>query len=273
MAHTALGELDAARGVLDGVLAVDLPEATATLAEERLLVAAYLLASARDDDWDYVNRFATLTEAALDTVTRLRTSRATSADVETLTEEFTSPLLILGPAKVLAHAGAATEAMELLSTAAECISESIRTTYRVSPYAHGTMVHDFVEILWCTDRHEYLDEAEWAVRDVLEPDFRSPMCDMRLSLARVMALRGRVDEATQLFEESRVALLETDARALLPVVDFDEAVMHSRLGAAGDLELARARLAAATKEFEAIGMPGWLRRAELLAADLGALKA
>src|SRR5262249_24035111 len=121
---------------------------------------------------------------------------------------------------------------------------------------------------WYADHKEHLGEAEWAVRDVLEPDFRGPMADMRLSMARLQALCGDDQEASAWFQASRDALDETGARTLRAVVDFDEALLHRRLGAQGDVRLARGRLTSAIGEFEAMKMRGWLKRAHALAVEL-----
>ena len=106
------------------------------------------------------------------------------------------------------------------------------------------------------------------MRDVLEPDFRGPMADMRLSMARLQALRGDDEQASAWFQASRDALDETGARTLRAVVDFDEALLHRRLGGHGDVRLARDRLEGAIGEFEAVRMRRWLTRAHALAAEL-----
>ena len=71
---------------------------------------------------------------------------------------------------------------------------------------------------------------------VVEPDFRFPMKDGRLALARLCALQGRDDEA----------------------------LMYARRGAPGDPERAWPLLDAALRQFRTLGMPGWIRRAEAL---------
>lgn len=52
--------------------------------------------------------------------------------------------------------------------------------------------------------------------------------------------------------------------AQLAICDFDEALMHVRRGEPGDADAARPLLEAAGRQFEAIGMTGWLRRAHEL---------
>jgi len=60
---------------------------------------------------------------------------------------------------------------------------------------------------------------------------------------------------------------EQGAWPLRALADFDEASMYLRRGGAGDHQRARPLLAAASDQFRAIGMTGWLRRVEQLSAD------
>jgi hypothetical protein len=99
---------------------------------------------------------------------------------------------------------------------------------------------------------------------VLAPDFRHPHADARLSLARVCALTGRWDEAAAWFAEARAVLDAQGARPLRALCDFDEAWMRLRRGAGRDQ--ACAGLERAMAQFDAVGMTGWRRRAEALAA-------
>ena len=113
---------------------------------------------------------------------------------------------------------------------------------------------------------DHIEVIERSIRDkVVAPDLRYPMRDGKLSLARLCALQGRYDEALEWFNKSRVVLEEQAARPLRAIADFDEALMYARRAALGDAERARPLLAAAIRQFESIGMTGWLRRARALA--------
>jgi hypothetical protein len=92
----------------------------------------------------------------------------------------------------------------------------------------------------------------------LPADFRWPMVDARLALARLCALDGRFGEATRWFTEARVTLEAQGARPLRAIVDFDEALMHRR---AGHRDAGRPLLDAAAEQVAQLGMTGWLRRA------------
>lgn len=104
-----------------------------------------------------------------------------------------------------------------------------------------------------------LAALEVAARDrALPADFRFPMMDTRLTLARLCALDGRHDEAAGWFAEARVTLDAQGARPLRAIVDADAAVVELW---AGRGDSARALLATAVGQFDRLGMTGWVRRA------------
>ena len=136
--------------------------------------------------------------------------------------------------------------------------------------AFPQMACDAAEALWLFQRLDDVDVVERALREkVVGPDFRSPMVDGRLALARLSALQGRHDEALAWFAEARRVLGEQGARPLLAITDYDEALMFVRLGGSGDLARARPLLEAAREQFEAIDMTGWTARADELSRRLG----
>lgn len=57
---------------------------------------------------------------------------------------------------------------------------------------------------------------------------------------------------------------EEGARPLRAIVDYDEALMYVRHATPGDRERAAPLLAAALQQLRALGMTGWIRRAESL---------
>jgi hypothetical protein len=61
---------------------------------------------------------------------------------------------------------------------------------------------------------------------------------------------------------------EQGALPLLAQCDHDEALMYHRLGTPAGDERARALLGQAWQQFAKLGMRGWSRRAEELAAQL-----
>jgi hypothetical protein len=126
------------------------------------------------------------------------------------------------------------------------------------------------EALWVLERLDHASVIEYAVREkVIQPDFRSPMVDGRLALARLCALQGRHEEAEKWLGEARRVLDEQGALPLLAICDFDNASMLARRGGPRDGERARPLLEAARRQFETIGMNGWIRRADQLAQRLG----
>jgi len=128
-----------------------------------------------------------------------------------------------------------------------------------------TIVCNAAATLWLTERTDHINVIERNLREkVIEPDFRFPMMDGRLTLARLSALQQRHDEAVEWFAKARAVLDEQSARPLRAITDFDEAWMYLRRGVPGDRERAASLLDAALQQFRALGMTGWIRRAERL---------
>jgi tetratricopeptide (TPR) repeat protein len=124
---------------------------------------------------------------------------------------------------------------------------------------YNRMVCDAAEALWYAERPSHIAVLEDALREkVVKPDFRYPLHDGRLSLARICALTKRYDEATSFFEASRLVLTQQNSEPMLAICDFDEALMYARRD---DRERAQPLLAAAVARFERLGMTGWVRRA------------
>jgi len=106
------------------------------------------------------------------------------------------------------------------------------------------------DALWADDRTDYLDVIERNLREkVVAPDFRYVAMDGRLSVARLCALTGRVEEASDWFARARTVLEEEGARPLRAIADYDEALMYARRAAAGDRERGLPLLDAALVQF------------------------
>jgi class 3 adenylate cyclase/tetratricopeptide (TPR) repeat protein len=121
--------------------------------------------------------------------------------------------------------------------------------------------------LWLLNRTDYAEAIERNLRSkVLITDFRLPMRDCRLSIARLCALQNQPDEASNWFRASRACLEEQGARPLRAIVDYDEALMHLRRGTAIDVELAQPLLMNALRQFLMLNMTGWIKRANELAS-------
>jgi tetratricopeptide (TPR) repeat protein len=138
---------------------------------------------------------------------------------------------------------------------------------RAPAWAEGLtrIAYDAAETLWLTEHTEYVEIVEKNLREkVVGPDYHHPMSDGRLALARLCALQRRYDEAIEWFAKARAVLDEQGARPLRAIVDYDEALMYARRGAAGDAERALPLVDTALWQFRTLGMPGWIRRAEAL---------
>ncbi|MDQ3944628.1 MAG: hypothetical protein M3357_05650, partial [Actinomycetota bacterium] len=124
---------------------------------------------------------------------------------------------------------------------------------------------DSAEALWLLERVDDIATVERALRDkIVAADFRYANTDARLSLARLCALCGRHDEARSWLADARRVLTEQQARPLLAVCDYDEALMYLRRGPPGDPDRARLLLEAARRQFVDMGMTGWIRRTDEL---------
>ena len=142
-----------------------------------------------------------------------------------------------GGARIYAHLGRVEQAVDQLQ---HLVVPLERAPGWATTYAG--MACNTASTLWLLGRTDYIEVIERNIREkVVAPDFRSPMQDGRLSLARLSALQGRYDEAVDWFAKSRVY----------------SAKRAGRQGAR-----ARPLLYAAMAQFKLIGMTGWLRRAE-----------
>jgi class 3 adenylate cyclase/tetratricopeptide (TPR) repeat protein len=122
--------------------------------------------------------------------------------------------------------------------------------------------------LWLMNRTDHAEVIERNLREkMLVTDFRPPMRDCRLSIARLCALQNRYDEAATWFAESRKALEEQGARPLRAIVDHDEALMYLRRGAGDDVERAQPLIKDALSQFQELAMTGWIKCANDLIAE------
>jgi class 3 adenylate cyclase/tetratricopeptide (TPR) repeat protein len=186
--------------------------------------------------------------------------------------ESTNPALAWGrgwmrgvAAKSAAACGRAEDALEHLGRLVSWIEHAPSWTLGLPK-----MTAQAADTLWRLERRDHVDDIEQALREkVIGPGFRHANVDGRHSLAQLCALTGRHDEAARWFTEARIVLAEQQALPLLAICDFDEALMYARRGSSGDADRATPLLESARRQFESIGMTGWLRRADELAAQLG----
>jgi len=175
-------------------------------------------------------------------------------------EQWTAAPLRAAGAALMAMNGYGDAAISLIATVVPALErgEGALVNYPV-------MACCAADALWAADRTDYLDVIERNLREkVVGPDFRYVGIDGRLSLARLCALSGRFEEASDWFASARVILEEQGARPLRAIADHDEALMYARRAEDGDRERALPLLDAALAQFREIGMTGWTRRAEEL---------
>jgi class 3 adenylate cyclase/tetratricopeptide (TPR) repeat protein len=166
--------------------------------------------------------------------------------------------------RALAMAGRHAEALDLVDGLADAIE---RTPVWEGNYPRFAC--DAAATLWLARSTRCIEVVERGVRNkVVAADYRYPMQDGRTALARLCALQGRFDEASRWFADARRVTEEQGARPCRAMVDYDEALMFTRRGGAGDAAHALPLLDAALREFRAISMTGWAARAESLRARL-----
>ncbi|MGH9012130.1 MAG: hypothetical protein ACRDYF_20135, partial [Acidimicrobiia bacterium] len=168
-------------------------------------------------------------------------------------------------ARLAARLGRQGEALRFLALLVPLIKRAPAWTFGLP-----VMACHAAETLWLLDRVDHVDTLEQILLEkVVEPDFRSPMVDGRLAVARLCALRGRTEEATEWFGHARCVLGEQGALPLLAISDFDEARMHLTPGPSRDEGHARRLLDTARRQFHELGMSGWLQRADTLNSTCG----
>ena len=122
---------------------------------------------------------------------------------------------------------------------------------------------DTVEAVWLlagpgAGGHPWLaDLEEAAVTKALVADFRFPVVEVRLALARLAAADGRLAEARTWFARSREVLGDQQAAPLRAIADLDAARVEAW---AGEPEKADELRTAAIASFTRLGMTGWLDR-------------
>jgi DNA-binding SARP family transcriptional activator len=243
-ALAALGDLEAARAVLAQArdLASRIPDRSWSWERIHVEGALDALTMATGEDWAGIHAVFDELVSTQDPVPR-----------------WARAPMSAGCARTAAQLGRPEKAMALLALPVQALARAPAWALNYTRTACDT-----AETLWLLDRRDHLRPVEAAVRlKALPADFRFPMMDLRLSLARLCAVDGRPDEAAHWFGQARAVLEEQGARPLRAITDFDEALMQTRLERYAS---ARPLLQAAVGQFERIGMTGWLRRAEQVAA-------
>ncbi len=111
------------------------------------------------------------------------------------------------------------------------------------------------------DLAEPVHRCALAVIEVGHDDY--PCSSLRLSLARMLALMDRRDEASEVFDLAREHLDGSGQRPMRAMVDLDEARALED-GSFGDRDRAMSLATSARDRFAALGMTGWATRATSL---------
>jgi DNA-binding SARP family transcriptional activator len=155
-------------------------------------------------------------------------------------------------ARVMAHLGAPEDAMARLVPLLDAVDAAPGWAEN-----YPRILFAAAEVHWLAGRSDHAQRlARNAAEKVLSADFRYPMTDVRLTLARLAAVQGRDDEALDWFAQARTVIAEQGALPLSVVLDHDEAVVQLRTGHRREASALRARALATA---EALNMQGWAR--------------
>ena len=239
-AHCALGEFAESRAACDRATALSGRVLGMTVWFMNMLSAQHDLRVALDEGWQEV----------------FQDPRAASIAQQTAAEnQWVSAAMHTGAGYLLARLGQADLAMGQYNRILSAIERGAawNATY-------STLICDAAAILWVLKRTDAIEVVERnLLGKVIAADFRTPMRDARLSMARLCALQGRYQEASEWFAKARAVLDEQGARPLRAITDYDEGLMLQRQGdSAGAAPLFQAAL----KQFRTLEMPGWIRAAE-----------
>lgn len=182
---------------------------------------------------------------------------AVNADEST---KWLMPTVLCVGAEVFAQAGRDEDALRMLEAG---LPGMVRSPGWMTSFT--LMVSAAVGASWTLGCEDWVALLEKQLAEkTLAPDFRFPSTDARLAMARLCTLQERYQEAATWFERSREVLDQQGARPLRAIADLDEARMLLRRGESGDGALAAERLRSAVRAFRAIGMTGWIARADAL---------
>jgi class 3 adenylate cyclase/tetratricopeptide (TPR) repeat protein len=157
-----------------------------------------------------------------------------------------------------AHVGRTNDALRWLASTLPAIDRAPGSA--VNYPALLSMAITTLEELGRTDHIDLLERnlrTKW-----LEPDFRYLLTDSRFSLAMLCSLRGKFEEAVELFAKARAIFEEQGSAPMRARTDFYEARMYFRRNGPDDRDRAATLLRAALEQFGPLGMTGWARRAE-----------
>ena len=175
-----------------------------------------------------------------------------SAALDERASRWYSVVVRASTARVMARLGAADAAMTHLEPLLDAVEAAPGWAEN-----YPRILFAAAEVHWLAGRADHADLlARNAAKKVLIADFRYPMTDVRLTLARLAAVRGHDDEALGWFEQARTVIGEQGALPLSVAADHDEALVQLRTGHPREASALRARALVTAKK---LGMRGWVR--------------
>lgn len=224
-----------------------------------LIVATFVLYALADGPWDdYIARAKQMWQVSIET--RAWQSGKEEAEVASPAGPTSDAMV----AVVNARRGRSVHALTKLESLVAYLWEASPQEYR-----HAFIHHSAAEVVWLTGDTTLLATVEGAIRARWLPNgFTNFGTSVELSLARLCAVDGRVEEATTWFAAARSMFVEQGARPLAAIADHDEAWMHIRHPGHAPAADVAALLDRCIEASSAIGLPGWEKRARRLRLEL-----
>ena len=239
--HNALGELVAARAAYDRAVAMSSRINRVSLPLLNLMSLRFDFLIATDDGYDEFAELPGERELFNNPPIQVRWAFVSGAAAH---------------AMILAQQNLADPAVQLLGIVEQGLN--VGASWGLN---YAMTANDAAAAIWFLDRREHIGVIENSLRNkVLVHDFRFPMRDTRLSLARLCALQNRYQEAADWFQKAREVLEEAGWKPLRAITDYDEALMHLRSGV--DSQKGEPLLQSAIEQFASLEMKGWLKRAQ-----------
>jgi class 3 adenylate cyclase/tetratricopeptide (TPR) repeat protein len=199
--HNALGEFSHAQASYDRALGLSARMNRPSFPLLNLMSIRFDFLIARGDGWDQIPGVPGFDEFVANAPLEFKFSMAAGFACN---------------AMVMAFNNQVEPALQLLSMLPDALGRGA-----VWGLNYGMTACDAASALWLINRSDFADVIEESLRSkLLVCDFRFPMRDARLSMARICAVTGRHDEAASWFGKAREVSHEAGWRPLHAIADY-----------------------------------------------------
>ena len=127
-------------------------------------------------------------------------------------------------------------------------------------YVHHAAIAFGGSAVWEIGEVEFAADYRRVAMELIAAGFGDSILSPELTVARMAALLGRVEESRDYFVRARAHCETNGLKAVRAIADYDEALALLRMRSA-DHSLIRSLLSSAQTVFQALGMEGWAHRA------------